>query len=145
MLHVHAGWLIGMAGLQAEAAAVMDRIRSGASPQHAALASFLWCALERDEEGAMRVAKPEMEQTISNEFLFLIMAQAYARLGRSDDVLRILRAAVRLGFINYPHLTTDAALVQCLKDDPEYHALLSAIKPRWQRVVDWERGLLTSG
>jgi serine/threonine protein kinase len=143
MLHTHAGWLIGASGLRSEAVAVLDRVRSHTSAQLAALASFLSCALEGDEEGALRAITREAEQTISNEFLYLIMAQAYARLGRGDDALRMLGAAVRLGFISYPCLTTSATLIQCLKGDPGYGALLSEIKPRWERVVDWERGLIS--
>lgn len=142
MLHSHAGWLIGASGLRAEAVAVLDRVRSHVSAPLAALANFLSCAVEGDENGALRAITRDAEQTISNEFLYLILAQAYARLGRRDDALRMLDAAVRLGFISYAFLTTNVTLVQCLKGDPGYEALLSKIKPRWQRVVDCERGLI---
>ena len=136
-------WLIGASGLRAEAVAVLDRVRSHTSAQLVALASFLSCALEGDDEGALSAITREAEQTISNEFLYLIVAQAYARLDRGDDALRMLREAVRLGFVSYPCLTTNATLVQCLKLHSGYAAILSEIKPRWERLVNWERGLIS--
>ena len=143
MLHIVAGWLMGASGFRAEAGTVLDRVRSHSNTQLAALGSFLSCALESDKEGALRATMREAEQTASNEFICFILAEAYARLDRGEDALRMLRAALRFGFINYPSLTTNDTLVQCLRDDPRYQALLFEIKPRWEGVVEWERGLVT--
>jgi TolB-like protein len=138
MLHTHSAWLIGVSGLRAEAGAILDRLGSPGA-QFEGWARLLSCALDGDRDGAQRVATREIEEGISNEFLCIILAQAYARLVRRDDALRMVQAAVRLGFINHPYLTTEAVLVQCLKGVPGYEALVSEIEPRWQRVVEWER------
>jgi hypothetical protein len=104
----------------------------------AALASFLSHALAGEEEAAMAARTPEMEQDISNEWLWHVVAGAYSLLNHGDGALRALRAAVRLGFINYPKLSSDAAFLDCLGDDPGYRALLAEVEPRWRAVVDWE-------
>ncbi|MGQ0733152.1 MAG: TPR end-of-group domain-containing protein, partial [Acidobacteriota bacterium] len=96
------------------------------------------CALEGDAEGAARVATPEMERAVSNEFVCLTMADCYSRLGRNDAALRMLGAAVGLGFINYPSLAT-GAFFESLRADPEYQALMSRVKPRWEAVMEWAR------
>ena len=70
-----------------------------------------------------------------------MMADGYALLGRKDDAVLALRAAVRFGFINYPNLTAGGTLLESLRADPEYQALVSEVKPRWEAVVAWERGL----
>ena len=141
LLHVSAAWWLAIAGLTTEAVAILKRVGSGATDLRGTIATFFACALEGDEEGAIRAATAEMEQAISNEFLWAMMANAYALLGRSDDALRALRAAVRLGFINYPTLRSNVAISVCLGCDPEFQALLAEIKPRWKAVVTWERGL----
>ena len=47
--------------------------------------------------------------------------------------------SIRLGFINYPGLTAEGSFLESLKGNPGFDAYSSEIKPRWQRVVDWER------
>jgi hypothetical protein len=95
-------------------------------------------ALQGDADAATRTAVAEMEQPISNEWLWRLLAGVYAMLDRPADALRALQNAERLGFINYPNLTGDATLRDCVGDDPGYLELLAKVEPRWQAVVDWE-------
>jgi hypothetical protein len=83
----------------------------------------------------------ETEGILSNESLCHMMTEAYGLLDLADDAVRLLRAAARLGFINYRHLTGDAPYLQILRPNPEFQALLAEIKPRWEAAVGWERRL----
>ena len=141
LLHVSAAWWLGVAGLREEAVAVLRKAGSAVNDLHAAIATFLGCAFLGDREAALRAATPEMEQAISNEFLCAMMANGYALLGRCDAALRMLRAAVRLGFINHPSIVANAAISSCLSAEPGFQTLLAEIEPRWNAVVAWERGV----
>jgi tetratricopeptide (TPR) repeat protein len=138
MLHMGAAWCMAAAGLRTEAAAILARVSSAAPDVVAALATFLDCALRLDEAGASRVMTPEIEQAVTNEFFCLMMAQGHALLGRRDAAIRMLRAAIRLGFINYPGLTAEGSYLESLNSNLAFQALLAEVRPRWERVVLWE-------
>ena len=55
-----------------------------------------------------------------------------------SSVTWTLSAAVRLGYLNHPYLSSEPSLVACLGDGPAYHALLEQVEPRWRALVDWE-------
>ena len=140
MLHVGAAWCMAAAGQRTEAAAILARVRSAATDVVSALAAFLDCALRLDEAGASRVMTPEIGQAVSNEFFCRMMAEGHALLGRTDDAIGALRAAVRLGFINYPSLTAGGTFLDSLNASPAFQALVAEVRPRWEAVVAWERG-----
>ncbi|MGQ0733322.1 MAG: protein kinase domain-containing protein, partial [Acidobacteriota bacterium] len=81
-LHVIGAWWIAVAGFPRQAPPILADVRSATSDLRATLATFIECALEGDAEGAARVATPEMERAVSNEFVCLTMADCYSRLGR---------------------------------------------------------------
>ena len=70
-----------------------------------------------------------------------MMAEGYALLGRKTDALRWLRTAVERGFIHYPNLSEGAAFLASLRSEPEFKALMVEVKPRWEALIEWERGL----
>jgi hypothetical protein len=96
-----------------------------------------------DEAGALRIMTPEIEMTVRNEFLCRAVADGFALLGRKADALRWLRAAVEYGFINYPNLSVHDGFLESVRAEPEFQALMAEVKPRWEAVVGWERGLVT--
>jgi hypothetical protein len=61
-----------------------------------------------------------------------MLAAGYALLGRRDDSLRWLRRAVNQGFINYPMLSTLDPLLESMRGDAEYQALMQHVQRRWQ-------------
>jgi eukaryotic-like serine/threonine-protein kinase len=145
-LQVSSAWWIAAAGEPTEAAAILDRVHSAVPfDLRGTFAGFLACALRGDVQGARHLATIEMEQMLSNEYLCYMMAGAYGLLDLTDDAVRLLRKAARLGFINYRHLTGDAACLQSLRANPEFQLLLAEIKPRWEAVVEWERSLDEAG
>jgi hypothetical protein len=95
--------------------------------------------MQGDEAGALHTMPREVEDAISNEFLCFMMAEGYAMLGRGKDAIRALRAAIRLGFINYPSLTSGRTFLERLAADAGLEELIAAIKPRWESAVERER------
>ncbi len=145
MLHVYAGWPLAEAGFPDEAAKVLGRVGTAITDNpHGAFALFLKYALEGNEEEALRVATPEMEKTVHNDIACRMMADGYALLGRKGDALRWLRTAIEHGFINYPILSEGALFLESLRAEPEFHALMAEVKPRWEALVEWERSTLGS-
>jgi hypothetical protein len=140
-VRVSAAWWIALAGLRSEAAALLRRIGSEAVDLRGSFARFLLSALEGDSAGARRAVTPETERAISNEYLCLFLAQGWALLDRGDDAVRILRAAVRLGFINHRSLAAADGPLAGLRGTPAFDALLAEIEPRWKAVVEWHRGI----
>ena len=55
-----------------------------------------------------------------------------------------MRTAIDHGFINYPNLNEVDVFLEGLRSEPEFQALMAELKPRWEAVVEWERGLPSS-
>ncbi|MFV1989009.1 MAG: protein kinase [Gemmatimonadota bacterium] len=142
MLHVIAGWQIAEAGFREEAIEILGR--AGAEivdSVDGAIARFLRCALEGNEEEALRHTSHEMEKTVGNEFARRIMADGHALLGRRDDSLRWLRSAIEAGFIHHPCLARGDVFLEALHGNPEFEKMMTDLEPRWQAVVEWEASL----
>ncbi len=69
------------------------------------------------------------------------MTDGYALIGRPDDALQWLRTAIDQGFINYPYLTEHDPFLEAISGDPRFRQMMDEVKPRWEAVVEWERGL----
>jgi len=82
-----------------------------------------------------------MEKTVHNDIACRMMADGYALLGRKSEALRWVRTAIEHGFINYPNLSEGALFLESLRAEPEFQALMAELKPRWEALVEWERGL----
>ena len=67
-----------------------------------------------------------------------MIADGYVRLNRHDDALRVLRLAVRHGFINHPDLAMRSTTFEPLRGNAAFQAILTEIEPRWRAVVEWE-------
>ena len=57
------------------------------------------------------------------------LAQAFAVLGDKDSALHMLRHSIGGGFFCYPYFVRDP-LLQSLRDEPEFHALLNQARDR---------------
>jgi serine/threonine protein kinase/tetratricopeptide (TPR) repeat protein len=142
MLHAIAGLMIAAAGFHEEASEVFDRVvTSRAAHPHRHFATFLKHALTGDEGQALQAPMAELEASLFNEHLLRMIVDGYALLRQHEDALRVLRAAVRRGFINHPNLSTHSAALEGLRETPEFQEILTGVKPRWEAVIEWERGL----
>lgn len=59
-------------------------------------------------------------------------ATAYALTGQKTAALAWLQNAVRLGFINYPYLSKQDALLRELKDEESFESLMMEVRKRWE-------------
>jgi tetratricopeptide (TPR) repeat protein len=57
------------------------------------------------------------------------LAQAFAVLGDKDSALHMLRHSIGGGFFCYPYFVRDP-LLQSLRDEPEFHALMNPARDR---------------
>jgi hypothetical protein len=85
---------------------------------------------------------PALEEAASRvEFFALIVGEANALIGRTDEAIRWTRTAVGRGFINYPFLAQHSEFLKPVRGDPRFQQLLGEVRPRWESVVEWERSL----
>ena len=92
----------------------------------------------------MRGPAPALDRSLSNEFLVRILADGYALLGRKADAILRVRAAIDRGFISYPNLSRAGVFLANLRAEPEFQALMAELKPRWEALIEWERGVASS-
>jgi tetratricopeptide (TPR) repeat protein len=140
-LHKMAGWFLAEAGLTQEAIEVLRRgsaaAPSGDSQRPQML--FLAGALEGDEQQALQHA--EAEERGQSEWEFLPLAAGYGLLGHGAKGVQCLKRATEAGFIDYPFMAEQCRLLDGLRRDPGFAGLMAEVKPRWEAVVEWERGL----
>jgi serine/threonine-protein kinase len=142
MLHVVAGLMIADAGFPEEALAILDRVMaSEAADPHRQLAAFFRHALAGDGPAVDALPMEDLVQGLTNEHMLRMIADGYALLGRHQDAIRVLREALRRGFINYPNLSSRAVTLEDLRGIDDFQSLLAEMEPRWRAMVDWERGL----
>ncbi len=138
MLHIIAGWQLDAAGYRAEGADILRAAGEAlAASVLGSLASFLERALAGDEAGAL-AHWAGLEDTLRNEVSAIMMAEAYALLGRHADALRWMRTAIQCGFVNYPFLNEYSKYLGALRGDREFQELLHDVKRRWDGLVAWE-------
>ena len=142
-VHMISAWGIAEAGLRDDAINILGRAGAAApfNDPHRAGVLFLARALEGDEQEALRHVTPEAEQAVQSEWDFLLLACGYALLGHTEVGLTWLRRSAESGLINYPYMNERSVLLEGLRGEPEFAALMSEVKPRWEAVVEWERGL----
>lgn len=140
MLHVIAGAQIAEAGFHDEAVGILESaVHKLGNPAERALASFFCRALQGDREGALEHATPVLEEGVSNEFSARIAADGFALLGFEDEAVRWLRRAVEMGYLHWPNMAESAVFLESLRGTSACQGLLDEVRPRWERLVEWER------
>jgi serine/threonine protein kinase/tetratricopeptide (TPR) repeat protein len=126
---------LARAGRDAEATQVVDAMSSAAAATPLGrVATFMRHALAGDEAAALAAVTPDLEATARQAgFLSRDFAGFYARLGRRDDALRWLENAIERGYFNYPHLAFHDRLLDPLRGDSRFEALLERARARWER------------
>ena len=70
------------------------------------------------------------------EWWSLYVAQCHAFLGDAGEALDWLENAVRLGYINYPFLSSGDVILARFRGQPRYDALIEKIRRAWERFPD---------
>ncbi len=129
----YVGFLLAMLGQREEAVRILDEVATvlGNSP-YGSLSAFLARALQGDANAAVRHVTPLLAQSARwVEYLAWMLADGFALIGHRDDSLRWLRQSVEQGFINYPILSTLDPLLESIRGDAEYQALMQQVQRRW--------------
>jgi serine/threonine protein kinase/tetratricopeptide (TPR) repeat protein len=93
-----------------------------------ALAHILRHAINGQPEAADALMSADLEATLWTDFQYThVMAQACARLGRTQEALRWLRRSTERGFLRYDFLTVDPLLTR-LHGDPDFEALMVDVR-----------------
>jgi|SoiMethySBSTD1v2_1073268.scaffolds.fasta_scaffold47713_3 eukaryotic-like serine/threonine-protein kinase len=130
----YVAFLLAMLGAREEAVGILDDVATalGSSP-YGSISAFLARALEGDAEAAAGQVTPLLEQSARwVEYLAWLLADGYALIGHRDEALRWLRRAVDQGFINYPMLSKVDPLLESIRGDAKYQALMQQVQRRWQ-------------
>lgn len=95
--------------------------------------SGLWTPFAHSGLGNAEKAIETMQAILANDTTdvkgeIYNLACIYARLGRKPEALRYLRESLENGYKEFAHLERDYDL-DCLRDEPEYKALLEEFKP----------------
>jgi hypothetical protein len=140
LFHGIAAWQIAEAGGLEEAAQMLERIGSSLGESMAgSWARFSRAAMEGDLEAAKSHLLPEMERSISDHFAHMIV-QGLALLRQEEAAVRWTGIAIDSGFINYPCLAEHDPFLAEVRQAPAFQRLMEELRPRWEAVVEWERG-----
>jgi len=130
----YVGFLLAMLGGREEAVRLLDHVATalGNSP-YGSLSAFLARALQGDADAAVRHVTPLLEQSARwVEYLAWMLADGYALIGHRDDAVRWLTRAMGQGFINDPIRSTLDPLLESIRGDADYQALMQQLHRRWQ-------------
>jgi serine/threonine protein kinase/tetratricopeptide (TPR) repeat protein len=141
-LHMLVAWSMAEAELREESADILERVAAPPSDDpHRAAMLFLAHALRGDEGQALRHLAPAAVHRLQSEWDFLALASGYALIGQRTQGVASLRRATEAGLIHYPFMSERSHLLDGLRGEPAFEALMAEIRPRWEAVVAWERGL----
>jgi serine/threonine protein kinase/tetratricopeptide (TPR) repeat protein len=90
-------------------------------------------ALHGDAEAVVATITPELHALLgSHEQFSWHAARFYSLAGMKDVALTALRNAMRLGFINYPFVSTQDPFLEALRGEAEFDELMIEMKTRWE-------------
>jgi len=92
-------------------------------------------ALDGDREGAVRAVTPELVEAAKMDWQYSWeMATAYALVGELDQALEWLENAVGRGFFNYRFLSEYDPLLENLRGDERFQALMAEARKRFDSL-----------
>ncbi len=124
-------WILGHAGAIGEAQALAESLeRDFAGTAFAAIARAFERALHGDAAGAEAAITPDLRAAADHaEFFARGLADCWGILGRTDEMLDCLEAAVRQGFGHRRYLETLAPFLEPVRSRPRFRALLERLAP----------------
>jgi TolB-like protein/thioredoxin-like negative regulator of GroEL len=128
-------WVLALNGRAREAEEVVNAL-----PAHARdtvpgrLTFFLGHALAGRRADARAAVTPAIDAAANATELFpRFLAEGYALAGDAERAISWLTIAVERGFINYPFVVQHDPLLRNLQHYPQFQALLSTMRERWER------------
>jgi non-specific serine/threonine protein kinase len=100
---------------------------------HGGLVGFFARALEGDREAALASLPAELEDAAAKDFQYCWnLAEYCAVLGETERALDRLEAAVDLGFISYPLFARQDPLLEGLRGEGRFKALMDRVRSLWE-------------
>jgi tetratricopeptide (TPR) repeat protein len=95
--------------------------------------SLLKSALQEDAQAFDQSLTPDLEGMARSDPIYAwFVATAFATLGRREPAIDWLEHAASSGFINYPFLADHDHLLNGLREEPRFAALLDRVKHAWE-------------
>jgi TolB-like protein len=137
LLRLYIGYFHAASGDFQEAFRWFDNnLRDAPGHPAAVLGAFLRRALEGDPDGALETVTPELEQAAWwDDFTPVIMAGAYALIGKSERALHWVDRATVMGTTNVAFLGEHEPFLERLHGDPGFDALLEEASRRSQALT----------
>jgi hypothetical protein len=122
-----------MSGENEDACRVLDGISQCVPDSFfASLGRAFSCAVQRRHDQAMAAITPEVIENARHDLQYSwTLAQTYAMLGELDEAYAWVGSAVTQGFWNYPLLAERDPMLEPLRDDPRFAALMNSTKEKW--------------
>jgi eukaryotic-like serine/threonine-protein kinase len=127
------GQALAMSGENEDACRVLDGISQYVPDSFfASLGRAFSCAVQRRHDQAMAAITPEVIENARHDLQYAwTLAQTYAMLGEFDEAYAWVGSAVTQGFWNYPLLAERDPMLEPLRDDPRFAALMNSTKEKW--------------
>ena len=129
------GDVLARTGGTEEAKAVFEQLAQRLPEKNVGrLALFLAHALDGDKAEALRAVTPTLMEWVRwDPELSWEMATGYALINEKQKAIDWLETATRVGFINYPFLSQYDPLLENLRQEKRFLALMEDVRLRWER------------
>ena len=82
----------------------------------------------------MQAVTPSLTASVGRDLQYSWeMATGYALIKETDEALEWLENATRHGFINYPFLSQYDPLLEHLRQEQRFKALMEEVRSQWER------------
>ena len=89
--------------------------------------------IKKDKEKVALLLTPEVAAQIQIDLQFSFhLATFYSYLDEKSESLKWLENAVKRGFINYPLINEEDKLLNNVRDDERFKALMKRVKYEWE-------------
>ena len=100
------------------------------------VALFWKGALGGDPDGARSALSPQLVDWASgDDWCSWFLAEGFAAMGANGEALDWLENAVRRGLLNYPLLAAHDPLLEPIRAELRFKALLGAVRPQWEALA----------
>lgn len=127
----------------AEAASVLDRVaQDDPTEMHSDWVRLLRCTLSGDREGARAAVSEDVRAYCWRDpELPWFLSSAYSLAGAKDEALAWFEHTIDHGWINYPLFSEQDPLLDNIRREKRFEAILATVKTRWEAFGNPRAGM----